>query len=263
MFRKRSEPPGRMSATGGAEHETSTEGRASATRNVEGGADPDVEGRSLATGGLEAVPRRAEAYGSPSGGLGSGSGAGLGSAYGGGRVGAEAVTLERIDRRLDEMERRIDRLAVGRAPGPGLTGRVAEIQDVTAARLGAAGVRIGEAARDAGDRVGEAARDAGERVREAIQEVEVEEFRLRGKVAGHPFGVDLQDEGADRFLNFEFTLRTDEGDQVRISGRKNVGDMLTASRGGGTSGGSSAEYAGTLATREPSELGDEERGGGP
>lgn len=78
--------------------------------------------------------------------------------------------------------------------------RVAEIKDITAEKL----------------------HEGKELVQDAVREVDIEQFLLRGSVSGHPFRVELEDETGDRYLAFEFNLRTDDGDTIRFTGRKKL-----------------------------------------
>jgi hypothetical protein len=241
MFRKRETGEGRMSATGGVEHRTSTEGRTSGTPNVPP-SSTTPEGRTSATGGIESVPRRGGSPGSPSGvggGMGS-SGAGssgMGST-GIGTGGQPQTQINDLDRRVDDLERRLANLSTARTTmastggygqgmgermgevGEKVSSRVAEIQDVT-------GEKLRSAKYTAKEKLGE----AQARVSEALQDVEIEEFRLRGNVAGHPFSVEVEDDAGERFLAFEVNLRTDQGDNIRVSGRKNVTGMIHGSTG--------------------------------
>jgi hypothetical protein len=82
--------------------------------------------------------------------------------------------------------------------------RVAEIRDVTAEKAAAAGSAL----------------------RDVANEIELEQFLLRGNAAGHPFRVEMEDEaGGERYLAFEFNLRTDDGDTIRFTGRKRLSSI--------------------------------------
>ncbi|MCA1814725.1 MAG: hypothetical protein LC624_12400 [Halobacteriales archaeon] len=62
---------------------------------------------------------------------------------------------------------------------------------------------------------------AGDAMRDVLENVELEEFTVRGKVSGHGFQINIDDEaGGKRFLSLRLDLRTDEGDELRIVGRK-------------------------------------------
>lgn len=247
MFRKRETGEGRMSATGGVEHRTSSEGRASGTPNVPPSSSAP-EGRTSATGGIEAVPRRGGTPGGPSGTSGVGSSGIGGSGVGGSGMGSTGIgtggqpqtQINDLDRRVDDLERRLANLSTARTTmastggygqgmgermgevGEKVSSRVAEIQDVT-------GEKLRSAKSTAKEKLGE----AQARVSEALQDVEIEEFRLRGNVAGHPFSVEVEDDAGERFLAFEVNLRTDQGDNIRVSGRKNVTGMIHGSTEGG------------------------------
>lgn len=103
--------------------------------------------------------------------------------------------------------------------------KLSEVKDATKERLDRAGEHLGEAARDAKERAREVGHEAKERAQEALQDLDIEEFKLRGNFAGHPFRIDIEDEDQSRYLSFELTFNTDDGDHVRISGRKNLAHM--------------------------------------
>jgi hypothetical protein len=195
MFRKRDDAEaGRMSATGD---------RAS---DVEGeDISEGVEGRMSATG--------ASSYGPSYGSRGS-SGGSSGNLER--RVDTLTSGAQRGMQQAGEAAGNLGAQAsdVGRSVATTAGRKVAEVQDMTAQRLG----------------------DAQEAVTNALQEVEIEEFRVRGNIAGYPFALDLEDEGGDRFIAFEVNLRTDAGDTLRISGRKSLAGMATGNVEGNVSG---------------------------
>lgn len=125
-------------------------------------------------------------------------------------TGGLAGTPARGSSRMDLGDVRERAAAAGSKAGA----KIAEVRDVTAERLGQAGEAVRSGLATAGEAVGSAAR-----------EVEIEEFRLRGSVAGQPFAVDLSPEEGERFLTFEVNVTTDGGDNIRISGRKRLPEM--------------------------------------
>jgi hypothetical protein len=114
-------------------------------------------------------------------------------------------------------------------------------------KVGRAGERAGEKVAEVRDVTAEKLDRAGQAVREAMREVSIDEFHLQGTVAGHPFNVDLADHDGRRALNFELNLETDEGDLLRIQGRKLLPEGALAGR-------TSEDAHGDIGMKRPSGL---------
>jgi hypothetical protein len=128
--------------------------------------------------------------------------------------------------------------------GEGSTTEPATHISGTKARVSSAAEVVGRTAGDVRDTasqgIGNAAdvasrqlNAAGDVMRDVLQNVELEELTIRGKVSGHGFQVNIEDDqDGKRFLALRLDLRTDEGDELRIVGRK----VLPPIEGGATSG---------------------------
>jgi len=112
------------------------------------------------------------------------------------------------------------------------TGKPTAGDETTTSRSGSAASTLKSAASGAKNAASEAVTRTAESVSQGLsaasdvvadvmQNVELEEMTIRGTIGGkHAFKVNLEDESGKRYLAFHLDLRSEEGDELRVMGRK-------------------------------------------